>query len=412
MAARRPPLFRVKEGRCTANHARCGILSAVLLVCLVGFILLQSLSEPEVARGIQQRSINRNNAAAPATTKFATAPRRINPVTTSPMREVQVRSTETTRRSDKFGVVGKLYQRLFPKGSRKYETGNTVANEYDAWTADGILEHYWGEHIHLGYYTPEEIKKGYKRKNFIGAKYDFIDKMVEWSGILDLPPGPKKVLDVGCGFGGATRYLAKNYFQDGGTVTGITISPNQIKRAKELAEIQSVPNAQFELKDALKMDYPDNSFDVVWAIESGEHMPSKTKYVEEMSRVLKPGGVLVFATWCQRDSPPIFSQEEKNELQFLYDEWAHPHFVSINTYKKIMRATGKLEVVDSDDWNKYTLPSWRHSIWVGVYDPWIVLRKPWTWKKCLRDGITLERMHRAFKKGLMQYGMLKAVKKA
>uniref|UniRef100_A0A7S2TW14 Methyltransferase domain-containing protein n=1 Tax=Lotharella oceanica TaxID=641309 RepID=A0A7S2TW14_9EUKA len=327
-------------------------------------------------------------------------------------RDVGIRASATpvSRRSDKFGVVGRIYQRFFPKGSRKYEAGSTVANEYDSWTNDGILEHYWGEHIHLGYYTPEEQAKGYKKKNFIEAKFDFIDRMVEWSGILDMPAGPKKVLDVGCGFGGSSRYLAKKYFQDG-TVTGITISPNQVKRAKELAKEQGVPNANFELKDALAMDYPDNTFDVVWAIESGEHMPSKTKYVEEMARVLKPGGVIVFATWCQRRTPPIFSEEEKNELQFLYDEWAHPHFVSIDTYKKIMRMTGKLENVESDDWNRFTLPSWRHSIWVGVYDPWIVLRKPWTWRKCLRDGITLERMHRAFNKGVMEYGMLKATKK-
>lgn len=41
--------------------------------------------------------------------------------------------------------------------------------------------------------------------------------------------------------------------------------------------------------DALAMDIPDNSYEVVWACESGEHMPDKKKYVEEMVRVLKPG---------------------------------------------------------------------------------------------------------------------------
>ena len=41
--------------------------------------------------------------------------------------------------------------------------------------------------------------------------------------------------------------------------------------------------------DALAMDFADNSFDVVWACESGEHMPDKEKYVQEMTRVLKPG---------------------------------------------------------------------------------------------------------------------------
>jgi ubiquinone/menaquinone biosynthesis C-methylase UbiE len=37
------------------------------------------------------------------------------------------------------------------------------------------------------------------------------------------------------------------------------------------------------------MSWPENSFDLVWACESGEHMPDKKRYVEEMTRVLKPG---------------------------------------------------------------------------------------------------------------------------
>jgi SAM-dependent methyltransferase len=47
-----------------------------------------------------------------------------------------------------------------------------------------------------------------------------------------------------------------------------------------------------QVMDALAMKFPDNSFDLVWACESGEHMPDKKKYVEEMVRVLKPGGVV------------------------------------------------------------------------------------------------------------------------
>lgn len=42
--------------------------------------------------------------------------------------------------------------------------------------------------------------------------------------------------------------------------------------------------------DALAMEFADNSFDFVWACESGEHMPDKKAYVEEMARVLAPGG--------------------------------------------------------------------------------------------------------------------------
>jgi SAM-dependent methyltransferase len=74
-----------------------------------------------------------------------------------------------------------------------------------------------------------------------------------------------------------------------------------MKRATELAKEQGVTNAEFLVMDALDMQFPDNSFDYVWACESGEHMPDKKRYIEEMTRVLKPGGKIVVATWCQRD---------------------------------------------------------------------------------------------------------------
>jgi SAM-dependent methyltransferase len=45
----------------------------------------------------------------------------------------------------------------------------------------------------------------------------------------------------------------------------------------------------WQVMDALNMWWEDDSFDLVWACESGEHMPDKRKYVEEMARVLKPG---------------------------------------------------------------------------------------------------------------------------
>ena len=136
----------------------------------------------------------------------------------------------------------------------------------------GILEYYWGEHIHLGYYKKEERDKGYLKKNFIQAKYDFIDEMAEWGEISKLKP--EKVLDVGCGIGGTSRFLAKK-FGESTSVTGITLSQAQVDRATKLAEERDIPNAKFQVMDALEMTFPDNTFDVVWACESGEHMPDK-----------------------------------------------------------------------------------------------------------------------------------------
>ena len=90
-----------------------------------------------------------------------------------------------------------------------------------------------------------------------------------------------KVLDVGCGVGGTSRFIAKQLSGKDSLVTGITLSPNQVARANELAVEQKVSNVEFKVMNALEMNFPDNSFDVVWGCESGEHMPSKVS--ERMS---------------------------------------------------------------------------------------------------------------------------------
>jgi MPBQ/MSBQ methyltransferase len=69
-----------------------------------------------------------------------------------------------------------------------------------------------------------------------------------------------------------------------------------------------------------------------------------------------------------------------------------------------------LEQVGTADWTVQTLPSWRQSVWVGVLDPWPVVKRPQVWYKTTREIVTLERMHRAFDKGLMQYGMMRGTK--
>lgn len=301
-------------------------------------------------------------------------------------------------------------KKIFDTPSRTYDPNNpNVGDEYDSWTEEGILEHYWGEHIHLGYYSAEERARGYKKKDFKKAKFDFVDEMLHWSGAQQ----PQRILDVGCGIGGTSRHLAARF--PNARVQGITLSPNQVARATELAKEKGLTNVSFQVMNALNMEFEDDTFDLVWACESGEHMPDKRKYVEEMTRVLKPGGRMVIATWCQREETPEapLTPKEKADLQFLYDEWAHPYFVSVQEYGRLLEGTGKLDLVEVDDWTPQTLPTWRHSNWVGVWDPWPVIFKfnPFVWYKVLREIVTLERMHRAFDSGLMEYGMAKAVKK-
>jgi len=307
---------------------------------------------------------------------------------------------------------------------------NTVGKEYDKWTREGVLEYYWGEHIHMGSYTPLEEQMGYSRgdnfvfafirasighlfgkyRNFKDAKLDFTKEMLEWSGATKR--SPKKILDVGCGIGGSSRWMAK-CFPDA-EVLGITLSPAQVKRATELAKEQGLTNVKFQVTDALNTKFEDDTYDLVWGCESGEHMPDKKKYIEEMTRVLKPGGNWVMATWCEREPQPPFTVEERKTLNFVYEEWAHPYFISIEAYEQLVKGTGVMEKVVTEDWVDRTLPSWRHSIWVGLWSPWYVLKtslkNPPAFIGFIRDAYTLERYHRAMKRGLLKYGMFKATK--
>ncbi len=286
--------------------------------------------------------------------------------------------------------------------ARRYQSSDSVANSYDQWTEDGILEFYWGEHIHLGHYGSPP-----RRKDFLAAKYDFVHEMVRWGGLDKLPPGTT-VLDVGCGIGGSSRILAKDY---GFEVTGVTISPQQVERARDLTP-EGI-NAKFMVDDAMSLSLPDASFDVVWSVEAGPHMPDKAVFARELMRVVKPGGLLVVADWNQRDDrqKPL-NFWEKPVMRQLLDQWSHPAFASIEGFSELLEATGFVEgKVITADWTQETLPSWLDSIWQGVARPAGLVRFGVSgFIKSLREVPTILLMRLAFGAGLCRFGMFRAVR--
>lgn len=291
---------------------------------------------------------------------------------------------------------------LYFATARKYQSADSVANAYDQWTEDGILEFYWGEHIHLGHYgSPPQ------QKDFLKAKEDFVHQMARWGGLDKLPPGTT-VLDVGCGIGGSSRILAKDY---GFSVTGVTISPGQVKRAQELTP--EGLDAKFAVDDAMALSFPDGSFDVVWSIEAGPHMPDKAIFAKELLRVVKPGGVLVVADWNQRDDrqKPL-NFWERPVMRQLLEQWSHPAFSSIEGFSELLAETGLVEgEVATADWSEETLPSWLDTIWQGIVRP-----RGWMqygiagFIKSVREVPTILLMWLAFGSGLCRFGMFRAVR--
>ena len=282
---------------------------------------------------------------------------------------------------------------------RKYISSDTVASAYDAWTQDRLLERLWGEHIHLGFYP-----LGKSNIDFRKAKVQFVHELVKWSGLDKLPKG-SRILDVGCGIGGSSRILAKFY---GFNVTGITISPAQVKRARELTS--SELNCNFQVMDALDLKFEDGSFDAVWSVEAGAHINDKIKFADEMLRTLRPGGYLALADRNSRDlnadPPSIF---ENLVLIQLLVQWVHPNFISINEFGNILRSNkNSAGRVVSENWNIYTNPSWYDSIFEGIRRPLTILSLgPLAILKSFREIPTILLMDWAFRKGLMEFGVYK-----
>jgi MPBQ/MSBQ methyltransferase len=304
------------------------------------------------------------------------------------------------------GLVGLLLVSaivlLYIRTARRYQSSDSVANFYDQWTEGGLLEFYWGEHIHLGHYGSPP-----RRKDFLVAKSDFTHEMVRWGGLDRLPRGTT-VLDVGCGIGGSSRLLAKDY---GFSVTGITISPQQVRRAQQLTPQHL--EAQFAVDDAMNLSFPDASFDVVWSIEAGPHMPDKAIFAKELMRVLKPGGLLVVADWNQRDDRRVpLNLWEKPVMKQLLDQWSHPAFSSIEGFAELLSATGLVEgKVITADWTEQTLPSWMDSIWQGIVRPQGLVRFGLSgFITSLREVPTILLMRLAFGTGLCRFGMFRAVR--
>ena len=106
---------------------------------------------------------------------------------------------------------------------------------------------------------------------------------------VDLKPG-HRVLDVGCGIGGTTRFLADRFGCD---VTGVDLTQSFCDVAALLSERVGI-KAAFRQGDALDLPFEDASFDVVWTEHAQMNIADKARFYGEIRRVLKPRGQFAF----------------------------------------------------------------------------------------------------------------------
>jgi SAM-dependent methyltransferase len=104
-----------------------------------------------------------------------------------------------------------------------------------------------------------------------------------------LAPGVT-LLDVGCGPGTITVDFAERLSP--GEVVGIDASDEIIRQATALAESQGIGNVRFETADLYSLPFDDDTFDIVHAHQTLQHVADPVAALVEMRRVTKPGGLV------------------------------------------------------------------------------------------------------------------------
>jgi len=275
-----------------------------------------------------------------------------------------------------------------------------IAKFYDDST--GVWVEIWGEHLHHGYY-PEGFKGTLEQHKI--AQVTMVEEVLKWAGVQAGEGAPREVLDVGCGVGGSSRHISRKY---GCNVTGITLSPLQREKAEGFSEQAGQGDkTKFLVADALEMPFEDNSFDLVWSLESGEHMPEKPQFMAEMHRVCKPGGRVILVTWVTRDLAEGEALKSNEERLLDRISWAYhlPKWVSIADYQKIAEEKLGMKNLKRDDWTKNIEPFWGAVIRSAVQPRgWLALiRGGWS---TFRGAAVMPLMARGYKSGTIKFGLL------
>jgi ubiquinone/menaquinone biosynthesis C-methylase UbiE len=204
----------------------------------------------------------------------------------------------------------------------------------------------------------EHIQRNFTWRYYYSGEFAFAKPAVHhvrWKRVLAAAEmlarvaKPDRLLDVGCGPGESTVFLAKRFMAR--TAVGLELEDHPVAFARALAQANASP-ATFQRASARHLPFQATSFDLVVSFEMIEHLPLWKEFFAEARRVLAPGGHLLVTT---PNSLGVHSMLKtayayvrgfgKLNRQWKGDGDFYERFLSDRTMRRGMRETG-FEVVD------------------------------------------------------------------
>ena len=213
--------------------------------------------------------------------------------------------------------------------------GKAIRRHYDSLSPWYLL--FWGDHLHHGWFTTGKEKPR-------EAQIEMLWQCASMARVRFAA----RVLDVGCGYGGTSVFLASEL---GCRVDGLSLSPNQLAVANKKAAAANVrSNVRFHLQDAEKFEYPYDHYDLVWTMESSEHFADKQRYFHRVCRTLRSDGRLLLAAWT--------GSMTSDSVRSVAKHFICPEICTADEYVEFIEAAG-MEVQEVVNATSYALPTWQ-----------------------------------------------------